>query len=327
MTLRELYKDPSKLSDIKQLLHRQPHNYTSLPESESDDSERTPIVKPITNISSSKLTLRETARLSLEFCILWFAANYFVAACLEHTTVASSTILTSTSSIWTLLFGSLISVERFTLRKLLGVVASLVGIALISGIDYSGSTGRDENRGSFPHKSPGELALGNGMAVVSAVLYGVYASLIKKRIGDESRVNVALFFGLVGIYNVILLWPGLVVLHFIGVERFQLPPTRRVTAIILVSGDCSGEEGHGLMKRADEFNGEPSIGHLMGPGNAVHVPASRHCRTEPYHPAELDRTDRLVGSIYELDLLGWRIHRALILHLHQSRGGEGGEQF
>lgn len=45
------------------------------------------------------LTLKETAKLALEFCILWFLANYFAAACLEYTTVASSTILASTSSI------------------------------------------------------------------------------------------------------------------------------------------------------------------------------------------------------------------------------------
>ena len=86
------------------------------------------------------LTLRETVRLSLEFCALWFCANYFAAACLEYTTVASATILGSTSSIWTLLFGSVMRVERFTLRKFMGVVASLAGVALISTIDVSGTS-------------------------------------------------------------------------------------------------------------------------------------------------------------------------------------------
>jgi solute carrier family 35 protein F5 len=97
------------------------------------------------------LTLWETVKLSLEFCILWFLANYFAAACLEYTTVASSTILASTSSIWTLLSGTIMRVERFTLRKFAGVCASLVGVILISSVDVSGST--DENRGSFPHKT------------------------------------------------------------------------------------------------------------------------------------------------------------------------------
>ncbi|KAF2111579.1 hypothetical protein BDV96DRAFT_614847 [Lophiotrema nucula] len=187
--------------------------------------------------SEEGLTLRETVKLSLEFCLLWFSANYFAAACLEYTTVASSTILASTSSIWTLLCGALMRVERFTLRKLLGVTASLAGIALISMIDVSGDT--DENRGSFPHKSPRELAIGDIMAGLSAMLYGFYAVFMKKRIGDESKVNMPLFFGLVGLFNVVLLWPGLVILHLAKVEPFELPPTRKILTIVLVNSASS----------------------------------------------------------------------------------------
>ncbi|PSN65877.1 hypothetical protein BS50DRAFT_574371 [Corynespora cassiicola Philippines] len=183
------------------------------------------------------LTLAETVKLSLEFCILWFLANYFAAACLEYTTVASSTILASTSSIWTLLIGSLLRVERFTLRKLIGVCASLAGIVLISTVDVTGDN--DENRGSFPHKTPRELAIGDVMAFVSAVLYGFYAVFMKKRIGDESKVNMPLFFGLVGLFNVVLLWPGMLILHLTGIEPFELPPTRRILTIVLVNSASS----------------------------------------------------------------------------------------
>ena len=183
------------------------------------------------------LTLKETAKLALEFCMLWFLANYVAAACLEYTTVASSTILASTSSIWTLLCGSILRVERFTLRKFIGVCASLGGVALISTIDVSGET--DENRGSFPHKTPRELAIGDVMAFVSAVLYGFYTVFMKKRIGDESRVNMPLFFGLVGLSNVLLLWPGFIILHLTGIETFELPPTTRILTIVLVNSASS----------------------------------------------------------------------------------------
>jgi solute carrier family 35 protein F5 len=170
--------------------------------------------------------------LSFEFAFLWFAANYFMAACLEYTTVASSTILTSTSSIWTLLVGSLWGVERFTIRKLLGVLASLSGIILISMVDLSGQS--DKNRGSFPHKTTGEMAIGNAMAFFSAVLYGLYAVVMKKRIGDEGRVNMPLFFGLVGLFDVMLLWPGFIILHLAGIETWELPPQGKVLTIIVV---------------------------------------------------------------------------------------------
>jgi len=189
--------------------------------------------------STAPLTLRETLRLSFEFCLLWSLANYFVSACLQYTTVASSTILTSTSSVFTLLFGALFGVEMFTLRKTFGIVASLAGIVLISTIDMSGHSNDDEHRGDFPEKTPQEMAIGNCLALISAVMYGTYAVLMKKRIADESRINMPLFFGLVGVVNFFLLWPGFIILHFTGVEQFALPPTRRVAVIVLCNSLAS----------------------------------------------------------------------------------------
>ena len=181
------------------------------------------------------LSVRETAKLSLEFSLLWFSANYLVGACLEYTSVASSTILTSTTSIWTLIFGALMRVESFSFKKLVGVLASLAGIALISTVDLSGKD-NDKNRGNFPHKSQGQLAIGDAMAFGSAVMYGIYTVVMKKRVGNEDRVSMPLFFGLVGLFNVIFLWPGFLVLHFTGVEKFELPPTGKVWTVVLVSG-------------------------------------------------------------------------------------------
>ena len=132
-----------------------------------------------------------------------------------------------------MLLGAFIKVEKFTLKKLVGVLTSLAGVALISSVDLSGDN--DENRGTFPHKSQRQLAIGDAIALASAVIYGLYTVIMKKRIGDESRVSMPLFFGFVGLFNMFFLWPGFFVLHFTGVERFQLPPTRRILAIVLVS--------------------------------------------------------------------------------------------
>ncbi|TKA78685.1 hypothetical protein B0A55_04497 [Friedmanniomyces simplex] len=205
--------------------------------SHASDPKETPPTHDTT--SSSQLTLPATARLSLEFCLLWFLANYFVAACLKYTTVASSTILTSTSSVFTLLFGSLSGVERFTLRKLLAVCASLTGIILISSVDLSGQNTDDEHRGDFPEKTLREVAIGDALALLSAVLYGIYAVFLKRRIADESRVNMPLFFGLVGLFNVLLLWPGFIILHLTGAETFEVPPSKWVTTVIMCNSTAS----------------------------------------------------------------------------------------
>ncbi|KAH6626170.1 hypothetical protein B0J18DRAFT_133365 [Chaetomium sp. MPI-SDFR-AT-0129] len=183
------------------------------------------------------LSLGETARLSLEFSMLWFAANYFASACLEYTSVGSVTILTSTSSIWTLIFCALTRIEGFTMRKLVGVLASLVGVVLISSVDLSGAN--DDNRGSFPHKTTAQIAIGDAMAFFSAIIYGVYVTVMKSRVGNEDRVNMPLFFGLVGLFNVLFLWPGFFLLHYTGIEPFELPPSGRVWMIIMINSASS----------------------------------------------------------------------------------------
>uniref|UniRef100_A0A0D2XV53 DUF3955 domain-containing protein n=1 Tax=Fusarium oxysporum (strain Fo5176) TaxID=660025 RepID=A0A0D2XV53_FUSOF len=173
-----------------------------------------------TAASEEKLTFKETAVLSFEFCMLWFSANYFASACLEYTSVASVTILTSTSSVWTLIFCSLFGIERFSTAKILGVGASLAGVILISTVDLSGKS--DEDRGSFPHKSPTQIAVGDSMALLSAVIYGLYVTVMKRKVPNEDKVDMQLFFGLVGVFNV-----------------FELPPSSTLWGIIIFNAVSS----------------------------------------------------------------------------------------
>lgn len=166
---------------------------------------------------NAQLSVLETAKHSLEFCMIWFLGNYFASACLEYTSVGSVTILTSTSSVWTLVFCAVMRIEAFSVRKLVGVLASLAGIVLISTVDLSGDD-NDDNRGNFPHKSQRQIAIGDAMAFFSAVVYGLYVVVMKIRIGNEERVNMPLFFGLVGCFNVVFLWPLFFILHWTGIE-------------------------------------------------------------------------------------------------------------
>ncbi|KAI1818082.1 hypothetical protein GGS20DRAFT_388932 [Poronia punctata] len=181
-----------------------------------------------------QLSFSETAKLSLEFAMIWFLGNYFASACLEYTSVASVTILTSTSSVWTLIFCAIKQIEPFSARKLVGVLASLSGVILISLVDLSGD-GNDDDRGNFPHKSQAQIALGDAMAFISAVIYGTYVVVMKVRVGNEDRVNMPLFFGLVGTFNLLLLWPLFPILHYTGIEPFELPTDGKVWTIILLN--------------------------------------------------------------------------------------------
>lgn len=178
------------------------------------------------------LTVRETAVLSSQFCILWFLANLFSNASLSFTSVGSQTILTSTSSFFTLVIGALCKVETITTPKVYALVNSIVGLMLI--------TWNSEQATAVVSAEPSYVWLGNLMALLSAFIYGTYATLLKVRIGNfEHRINMYLFFGFVGLFNIILLWPVLLVLDRTGVEPFAWPANQYVWSVVLANAAIS----------------------------------------------------------------------------------------
>ncbi|KAI5846015.1 hypothetical protein BZA05DRAFT_144948 [Tricharina praecox] len=180
-------------------------------------------------VVEGRLNTRETMQLSAEFCLVWFFANYFNSYCLKFTSVPSATILSSTSAMFTLLLGSLLQIERFTPTKLVSVIVSLVGISLIATTDLIPTSNTTTQRSTL------EIFLGDFMALLSALAYATYITLLKARVGHESRIDMQQFFGFVGLINVLFLWPGLVLFHYLGGEPFSLPPHGRVWAIVLVN--------------------------------------------------------------------------------------------
>ena len=77
--------------------------------------------------------------------------------------------------------------------------------------------------------------LGDTLALLSALFYALYVTLLKVRIGAESRIDMQLFFGFVGLFNIVTLWPVAVILHFTGAEPFELPHTGSAVGAILAN--------------------------------------------------------------------------------------------
>ncbi|KAF9975265.1 hypothetical protein BGZ73_001156 [Actinomortierella ambigua] len=173
------------------------------------------------------LTIREIAHVSLAFCILWFAANWSTNASLAYTTVASSTILASMSGFFTLAIGAFMKTESFSTLKLLAVFSSLVGVILVSESDHGGDM--------IEPTQPSAPLFGDFLALLSAMFYGCYTVLLKVRIQNESRVNMPLFFGFVGLFNLALLWPVFGILHWTGIEPFELPQDPRIIWMIVIN--------------------------------------------------------------------------------------------
>lgn len=94
---------------------------------------------------------------------------------------------------------------------------------------------QDAEATSAPSAEASLLPLGDFIALLGAGFYGCYTTLLKLRIQHESRVDMTLFFGFVGLYCLIFIWPFNIVLSLLRIEPLELPPSKSVTYCLLVS--------------------------------------------------------------------------------------------
>lgn len=134
-----------------------------------------------------------------------------------------STIISSLSGFFTLALGSVLGVENFTIAKLVALIVSIVGVILVTTQDTS-SSDSDE---FFT-----DLIIGDILALIGAALYGCYTVFLKYRVRNEERVSMPLFFGFVGIFNLVVLWPMVIILNLTGAEPFELPSTRTIWLVV-----------------------------------------------------------------------------------------------
>ena len=77
--------------------------------------------------------------------------------------------------------------------------------------------------------------LGDILALFSALFYAMYLIFLKVQIKEESRIDMQLFFGYVGLFNILLCWPVALLLHWFGVESLEFPSTRDAVYAILIN--------------------------------------------------------------------------------------------
>ncbi|WVF65855.1 hypothetical protein IAT40_000592 [Kwoniella sp. CBS 6097] len=179
-----------------------------------------------------RLSVRETAEIAAWWSVVWFVANWAVNASLAWTSVASVTILSSTSGFFTLALGRICGVETLTRTKVLAVVASFIGVLLVTKSDNSLSPSV-----VIPDEPalPSHPIFGDFLALLSAAFYAVYVILLKVRVVDEDRADMQLMLGFAGLFNTIALIPVFPVLHYTGWETFELPPTKEAWIICLIN--------------------------------------------------------------------------------------------
>ncbi|TKY66102.1 Solute carrier family 35 member F5 [Spatholobus suberectus] len=166
------------------------------------------------------------AKVSLLICPFWFLAQLSFNLSLKYTTVTSNTILSSASSLFTFLVSLAFLGERFTWLKFFSVLLCMGGTIIVSlGDSQSGL----KTVASNP-------LLGDIFALVSAGLYAVYITLIRKKLPDDDgksgEASTAQFLGFLGLFNVLIFLPVALILNFTEKEPFSTLTWKQLGLII-----------------------------------------------------------------------------------------------
>lgn len=170
------------------------------------------------SVSPIKYMIKVTLILFLALNVA--GSSWYVAVNL--TTPNDLTAIYNCSAFFAYAFSVPLLGEAFRWEKVIAVLLSIVGVIIVA---YSGSASINNDSGEYPYRALGNIVIGLG-----AVLYGLYEVLYKRLASAPSTVSVrrqAAFANVVGscigFCTLCLLWTVLPVLHFTGVETFELP--------------------------------------------------------------------------------------------------------
>ena len=150
--------------------------------------------------------------------IFWNLSNLLINLSLKFTSVSISTILSSTSTIFTLILSKSLGFETFNFIKIISTMLSFIGITLVSITDDV----YDDQQPILPFKQRFPL-IGNSFALLSALSFSIYLIFLKLFIPNHHNFNFSSFLGYIGFINLTCTWPFLVLLHYSKIERLELP--------------------------------------------------------------------------------------------------------
>ncbi|XP_033629308.1 solute carrier family 35 member F4-like [Asterias rubens] len=156
---------------------------------------------------SRGLCLRTFLTLTVPFAACWAVTNYLYVYALGLIAAADVTAIFSSNTAFIYVFSWLWLHERLVLLPVrsVSVVLSIGGMVLISYSDgFEGST-----------------ALGVGFSVGAAIGSAIYKVLFKRFIGNATSGQVSLFLSVLGIFNILFLWPFIIIFYYTEVESWS----------------------------------------------------------------------------------------------------------
>lgn len=209
-----------------------PGNEENVIDDESDDENDDESQKVDHLEAPIPLTTREIIKLSFQISIIYFVYNIFGLSALKYTSVSNLTVLSSTTSIFTLVVGRLLHIDSFSIKKVFCIVSSFTGILLINISDAKIGA----NEGGDNKYIPKNPLFGNILAICAASMYAFYLIIMKVSCGTGERAtDERKLFGYVGLFSLILGIPIIYISNITGFEPFEFPPPNNTILIMVLT--------------------------------------------------------------------------------------------
>ncbi|GHP03532.1 hypothetical protein PPROV_000228700 [Pycnococcus provasolii] len=196
--------------------------------SADDDSDSTPLTRDLVREGSASAAARESAaaaqaqaqaeedsklfRCALYVSPMWFLAQYTFNASLGLTSVSSNTILSNAAGIFTYALSVWVLKEVFDGRKAFAVLVCAIGAGLVTVSDATGG------------ERKGDSIKGDLICLLSAFFYAAYTTSLRYFLPNDGECSMALFFGYVGLLNMLVLLPFILVASMTGYLSVDIHP-------------------------------------------------------------------------------------------------------
>ena len=161
---------------------------------------------------------------------LWLSAQVVYVMSLMYTSMGTNTAVSSSSSAFSFMFSILILGYAFRAFSAFGVALTICGVVLTGLFRAEPPTQAPSLSGQFEISETVEGIL---MAVSAAACFGLFSVLFKKWITDDRFGGIV--FGSFGLVSFAIGIPLIIISHFSGLQKLEIPDWR---AALLITGDA-----------------------------------------------------------------------------------------